>query len=229
VSDSNGSHPAQLTFSDGTVNGTPRWSPDGRQIVFDARPGGNSDIYVMSADGGKPRALTLEPSHDVMPSWSRDGRSVYFCSNRSGAFQSWRVPAEGGQAIQVTKHGGFEAFESSDGELLYYTKGRGPGGIWQMPVGGGEERQVPELLSAGYWRYWAVLNDGVYFVAPVASGRPAIKFFSFATHRVMQLGVLERDPLQGPPGLSVSPDGGWVLYAQMDQSVSDIMLVENFR
>jgi Tol biopolymer transport system component len=229
VSESDGSHPAQLTFSDGTVNGTPRWSPDGQQIVFDARPGGNSDIYVMSADGGKPRALTLEPSHDVIPSWSRDGRWVYFCSNRSGAFQSWKVPADGGQAMQVTKRGGFEAFESIDGELLYYTKGRGPGGVWQIPVAGGEERQLSELRDAGYWRYWAVQDDGIYFVAPVASARPAIKFFSFATHGVTPLGVLERDPLQGPPGLTISPDGRWLLYAQVDQSVSDLMLVEGFR
>jgi len=229
VCESNGSNPAQLTFLEGTVVGTPRWSPDGQQILFDARPAGNSDIYVMSAKGGKPRALTLEPSHDVIPSWSRDGRWIYFCSNRSGDFQTWRVPADGGQATQVTAHGGFEAFESPDGQLLYYTKGRGPGGIWQMPVAGGEERQVPELLTAGYWRYWAVQEQGIYFVAPVASGRPAIKFFSFATRRVMQLGVIERDPLQGPPGLTVSPDGRSVLYAQADQSISDIILIENFR
>ena len=42
-------------------------------------------------------------------------------------------------------------------------------------------------------------------------------------------GVVERNPLQGPPGFTVSPDGQWVLYAQADQSISDIMLVENFR
>ena len=98
-----------------------------------------------------------------------------------------------------------------------------------MPVVGGEERQVQELLNAGYWRYWAVLDDGIYFVAPVKSARPAIKFFNFATQRVMQLGVLDGDPLQGPSGFAVSPDGRWVLYAQADQSISDIMLVENFR
>ncbi|MDQ3545896.1 MAG: serine/threonine-protein kinase, partial [Verrucomicrobiota bacterium] len=132
VCESDGSHPAQLTFFDGPTSGTPRWSPDGQQIVFDARPAGNADIYVMSAEGGKPRPLTLEPSHDVTPSWSRDGRWVYFCSNRSGARQIWKVPAGGGPAVQVTRQGGFEAFESPDGELLYYTKGRGPGGIWQM-------------------------------------------------------------------------------------------------
>jgi Tol biopolymer transport system component/tRNA A-37 threonylcarbamoyl transferase component Bud32 len=229
VCESVGSNPAQLTFLEGTVGGSPRWSPDGQQIVFDARPAGNSDIYVISTEGGKPRALTLEPSHDVMPSWSRDGRWIYFCSNRSGDFQTWKVPAAGGPAVQVTKQGGFEAFESPGSELLYYTKGRGRGGIWQMPVAGGEERQVPELLDAGYWRYWAVLDDGIYFVAPVATARPAIKFFNFATRRVMQLGVLDGDPLQGPSGFTVSPDGRWVLYAQADQSISDIMLVENFR
>ena len=229
VCESDGSHPVQLTFSDGPVNGTPRWSPDGLQIVFDARPAGNSDIYVISAEGGKPRPLVLDPSHDVMPSWSRDGSWIYFCSNRSGAFQVWKIPAAGGQAVQVTQQGGFEAFESPDGKLLYYTKGRGPGGIWQMPVAGGDERQVPELLNAGFRRYWAVQAEGIYFVSPVSSTRAAITFFSFATRRVMQIGVLEKGPLQGPPGLTVSPDGRWILFAQADQSISDIMLVENFR
>jgi Tol biopolymer transport system component len=229
ICESDGSHPVQLTFFDGTVSGTPRWSPDGQQIVFDSRPAGNADIYVMSAEGGKPRPVTLEPSHEVLASWSRDGRWLYFCSNRSGGYQIWKVPAAGGQPIQVTKHGGFESFESPDGELLYYTKGRGPGGIWQIPVAGGEERPVPELIDAAYWRYWAMQDKGIYFVAPVASARPAIKFFSFATHRVTQLGVLERDPLQGPAGLTISPDGRWLLYAQVDQSVSDLNLVENFR
>jgi len=229
ICESDGSHAVQLTFFDGTVNGTPRWSPDGRQIVFDSRRSGNADIYVVSAEGGKPRQVTLEPSHEVIASWSRDGRSLYFCSNRSGDYQIWKVPAAGGQPIQVTRHGGFESFESPDGELLYYTKGRGPDGIWQIPVAGGEERQVPELIDAAHWRYWAMQDKGIYFVAPVASARPAIKFFSFATHRVTQLGVLERDPLPGPPGFTISPDGRWLLYAQVDQSVSDLNLVENFR
>src|SRR5215204_4528440 len=229
VCEADGSNPTQLTFLNGGAVGSPRWSPDSRQLVFDARPNGNADIYVLSAEGGKPRPITSEPSHEVMASWSWDGRWVYFCSNRSDAFQIWKTPADGGQPVQVTQQGGFEAFESPNGELLYYTKGRGSGGIWQVPVAGGEERQVSELLGAAHWRYWAVLDDGIYFVSPAASARPALKFYSFATRRVTQLGVLERDPLHGPPGLTVSPDGRSILYAQADQRSSDIMLVENFR
>jgi len=229
TSESDGANPVQLTFFDGTSVGTPRWSPDSRQIIFDARPSGNADIYVISADGGKPRPLVSDPSHDVMASWSRDGSWVYFCSNRSGDYEIWKSPSAGGDAEQVTQHGGFEAYESPNGELLYYTKSRAPGPIWQVPIRGGEEIPVSDVVNVGYWRYWAVGNDGIYFVSPQESDRPYISLFSFTTRKVSRIAAVERDPLQGLPGLTVSPDGRSILYSQADKNISDIMMVENFR
>jgi hypothetical protein len=35
--------------------------------------------------------------------------------------------------------------------------------------------------------------------------------------------------VQGPPAFAVSLDGRWILCAQLDQSGSDIILMENFR
>ena len=222
-----GSNAIQLTSMSGPLAGTPRWSPDGRQIAFDARVGGNSDIYVINAEGGQPRQLTTETSNDVVPSWSRDGRWIYFCSNRSGTQQVWKVPADGGEAVQVTKGGGFAAFESPDSKFLYYCK-FDVAGLWRIPVSGGEESLVLDQPKQGYWGYWAVVDRGIYFIDPETKPHATIKFFSFATHRVTQIAAIEKELWQWVPGLAVSPDGRSVLYAQVDRRGSDIMLVENF-
>ena len=73
-------------------------------------------------------------------------------------------------------------------------------------------------------------NDGIYFVAHTGSAPPRpLKFFSFATRRVTQIGMVEKEPLRWVPSLAVSPDGRWLLYAQIEHNTHSIMLVENFR
>jgi Tol biopolymer transport system component len=226
VCESDGSNPLQLTSFGGPLAGTPRWSPDGRQIAFDARPGGRAAIYVVSVQGGRPRRLTTGASNDVTPSWSRDGKWIYFASDRTGSWQAWRMPAEGGQAVQVTKKGGLAAFESPDGKTLYYAKGQNAPGLWKLPVQGGEETPVLEQLGAGYWDYWAVMEDGIYFYD---AGTKAFEFFSFATRKITRIAKPEKEPFRHNAGFSVSPDGRWILCSQIDQDMSNIMLVENFR
>ena len=88
---------------------------------------------------------------------------------------------------------------------------------------------VLDQPKEGYWGYWAVVDRGIYFIDPETKPHATIKLFSFATRRVMQIAAIEKKPYPGIPGLAVSPDGRWILYTQLDQSGSDIMLVENFR
>ena len=159
-----------------------------------------------------------------MPSWSRDGRWIYFGSKRTGDWQIWKVPSEGGQAVQVTKNGGDEAFESPDGKWLYYIKPDNRSGLWRVPVEGGEETLAHELLKPVVLRGWAVVEEGIYFVKPDR----AIAFFDFAMERVTQLAALEQRALW-PTGLTVSPNGRKILYTQVDLGGGDIMLLENFR
>ena len=225
--DSDGTNAIQLTSVAPHGAGTARGSPDGRHIAFDSRPEGHADIFVTSAEGGSPRRLTTDPANDVVPSWSRDGRWIYFSSNRGGTRQVWKMPAEGGRATQVTKQGGFAAFESTDGSVLYYAKFDSPG-LWRVPVGGGEESLVLDQLRPGYWGAWAVADEGIYFIDPEERPRAALEFFSFATRRVTRIALLEKEPAKFTPNLALSPDGRSILYTQLDQSGNDIMLVENF-
>jgi Tol biopolymer transport system component len=118
----------QLTHFGGPPTGSPSWSPDGLQIAFDSEQGGATNIFVISADGGVPRHITVAPAENCVPSWSRDGKSIYFASDRTGEFQIWKVGAGTGEtplqpAIQVTRGGGFRAFESNNGKFLYYARG----------------------------------------------------------------------------------------------------------
>jgi Tol biopolymer transport system component len=207
-------------------NGEPNWSPDSRYIVFDSRVRGNADIFIISAEGGQPHALTTEPSDDVTPSWSRDGRWVYFSSNRSGSLQLWKMPPDGAQAVQVTKGGGFLGCESVDGKFVYYKKGRGIPGIWRTPVEGGEEVLVLTHHKAGLGRAFTLVEKGIYFATAEDPAKPLIEFYNFATRKVTQVAALSKPFYHA---LSVSPDGRWLLYTQVDQSGSDIMLMENFR
>ena len=136
------------------------------------------------------------------------------------------MPAQGGEAVLVTRHRGNEPFESPDGKYVYYHKANSHiGSIWRIPVGGGQEEQVVDHVPAGYW---AVLVKGIYFVNPKVMPL-AIEFYSFDTRQVRKLTTVEKSPGWTSPGFAVSPDGRWILYAQVDQEGSDSMLVENFR
>jgi Tol biopolymer transport system component/DNA-binding winged helix-turn-helix (wHTH) protein len=223
---SDGSGPIQLTHFN-SVTGTPRWSPDGQQIAFDSRAAGNAGILVIDSQGGSPRRLTREPWSEVVPSWSRDGRWVYFASRRTGGWEVWKMPSTGGPAVQVTRHGGFAAFESPDGRFLFYAKGLTVPGVWRIPTNGGEEVEIISSLEAGYWGYWAVVDNGIYYLDTTA--KPGIAFFNITTHRTTRVFDLENRPAREAPGLAVSSDKGTILYTQLDTLNSDIILVENFR
>ena len=91
VCGSDGSNPVQLTSMRAPDTGTPAWSPDGKQIAFDSRLEGHSDIFVINAEGGSPHRLTTEPYDNELPSWSRDSHWIYFTSERSADNQIWKV------------------------------------------------------------------------------------------------------------------------------------------
>ncbi len=231
VADANGRTPVQLTRYAGPLTGTPRWSPDGRHIAFDTRPDGQADIYVVSSAGGTPRRITTSNAEDVVPSWSNDGAWIYFASNRTGSWQVWRVDASaGGNEEQVTRSGGFAAFESPDARYLYYAKGRSTAGLWRKRLPAGAEEPVLEQLKPGYWGYWAVVEDGIYFADQPASGTPpAIDFYDLASRRIRQVWPVERPLAITDSAFSISPDRRSILYTQVDQSGSDILMMDHFR
>jgi Tol biopolymer transport system component/predicted Ser/Thr protein kinase len=229
VCDSDGSNSVQLTSFRGPAVTTPRWSPDGARVAFDSNAAGEYDIWVVGANGGKPQRMTTDPSNDGNPSWSRDGRWIYFDSARTGKQQVWKIPANGGEAIPVTRDGGFAPLEAPDGKFLYYVTSLTETNLWKIPVQGGQATKVLEGLSN--YLNLAIVDSGVYFVPSrnTAAGS-SLQFLSFATNKVRPVANFEKPlDLNSQGGLAASPDGRWILYTQVDQAGSELMLVENFR
>jgi Tol biopolymer transport system component/DNA-binding winged helix-turn-helix (wHTH) protein len=100
ICNADGSDPEQLTSLDGSMSGTPRWSPDGRRVAFDSTASGRLDIYVINTNGSGLTRLTTGEVQGHSPRYSLDGRWIYFAGGR-GQPGVWRIPADGGAAERI--------------------------------------------------------------------------------------------------------------------------------
>jgi Tol biopolymer transport system component len=250
VTEANGGNLQQLTSVGGLGAGTPRWAPDEKRIAFDSRMDGDPNIYVIQVESGAvPRRLTFHPGEDVVPSWSRDGKYVYYSSTRAGGsrHEVWRVPVGGtdAEAKQITFNGGFAPYESVDGKYIYYARSRSEGGIMRIPAGGGKEETVVSDTSAGYWAYWTPTRDGIYYMEPGSSPErgpgfdfaidfisplagASVRFFHFDTKTTLTVAALADLRLSSLPGLTLSPDGKYLLFPRVQRAEADLKKLENY-
>jgi serine/threonine protein kinase len=228
VCKSNGSDAVQLTNLPTDSLGCPFWSPDGHSIAFDSSLPSDKSIYVLNADSRQVHQIITGPYMNVVPSWSRDGHWIYYGSTRSGNWQVWKVPVNGGEALQVTRNGGFLAYESEDSKYLYFNKHNDGGtSIWRIPIIGGQEQLV--LEGVPWWGCWTVAGRGIYFAGREKKSPPCIEFLDFATRRITRIASVTEEIRTEllARWLSVSPDETWVVYASASIK-SDIRMIEHF-
>jgi Tol biopolymer transport system component len=227
VSASDGTSSVQVTDMERGV--FPNWSPDGNTIAFRCEYGGNWEICVTDVEGGFTRRLTEHDASDDTPNWSKDGRWIYFASNRTGEFQVWKMPPEGGDPVQVTKKGGFNPIESEDGAYVFYANERGPHpNIRKVPVEGGEEIPVLEGRVASGYRFYLWRNKIAYETWD-GDKRRFVELFDLDNRQTTRFPAFSEPDVGGSLGLTVSPDGMWILLSKMEPPLSDIKLVESFR
>jgi sugar lactone lactonase YvrE len=120
---------------------------------------------------------------------------------------------------------------SPDGKFLYFTRPGTPPELWRVALDAagdvtGEPSQVVPAYGGG--ASYDVTGSGVFFIARCEAGGRGlcVHFLDLATSRQREIARIEKRIW---PGLSASPDGKSVLWAQIDQQRSDLMLVENFR
>ena len=168
-----GSNPIQLVSNGLQVN-TPRWSPDGTQIVYSAVASDRAPwiSYIVSADGGKPQPLLPGASgSQASPDWSPDGHHIVF-SDKDGDSEDIRIlDLTTGQVTPVPwSQGASFPRWSPDGNMIAAVAS-GPNGLhlfnrvtgkWAMyPV---KDPEYPAWSRDGRWLYLLRENQepGVY-------------------------------------------------------------------
>lgn len=171
----------------------PRLSPDGKYIAFTGQYDGNTEVFVIPADGGEPRRLTytatlsrddlgdrMGPNNIVM-GWTPDSKNILYRS-RQYTFndftgQLMTIPAEGGEAVEVPlKNGGFASF-SPDGKQLAYNYVFREFRSWKRYQGGmaddirifdsatGKSEKITDDIRQDIIPMWAANGKEIYFIS----------------------------------------------------------------
>jgi dipeptidyl aminopeptidase/acylaminoacyl peptidase len=71
--------PKQLTTTE-KKDRRPRWSPDGKHILFESNRSGSQQLWAIALDGGEAKQITTISTGAGNAVWSRDGKMIAFSS-----------------------------------------------------------------------------------------------------------------------------------------------------
>ena len=84
----------------------PRWSPDGRKIVYVTDKDGSDDVWVIDADGKNPKQITRsDRAQWLSPEWTPDGKYIIVSRNTalfSTVYGLWLYHRDGGTGVRMT-------------------------------------------------------------------------------------------------------------------------------
>jgi TolB protein len=165
----------------GTMAFGPRFSPDGRWIIYSRAQGGDTDIWQMDPGTGAGRPLIAGPAIETAPSYSPDGTQIVFESDRSGTSQLYVIGADGsGEPLRISfGEGSYGAPAwSPKGDLIAFTRQDGDKfhiGVMR-PDGSGEKTLTESFLDEG--PTWAPNGRVVMFTRQTPGGNGVARLHS---------------------------------------------------
>jgi hypothetical protein len=101
---------------------SPRFSPDGKRILFSYFDGASRNIGIINSDGTGFRPVLARPYDERDPEWSPDGKSFYFSADSNAIYNIYRCALETGALESITQvpGGAFVPAVDPSGKHLAY-------------------------------------------------------------------------------------------------------------
>jgi len=156
----------RFTFDQGD-EGWPRFSPDGRRVVFVSISNGQSRFYQKPVEGDTTETLVADLAGSS-PDWSSDGRFMLFqSSSPNRGFDVWALPLSGDRkpfVVVGSEHGEREGRFSPDGRWIAYDSTEsGRREVWIQPFPTGSKWQVS--TEGGVSPQWRRDGKELFYVA----------------------------------------------------------------
>ena len=128
-------------------------SPDGGRIAYTDIKDGQSDIWVVSTDGGTPTRITNDKYPERNLVWHPDGRRVLYDSVRNEISQIFACGLNGDSPVQVLSSDVplyISAVSPGGTEVLYYSQ-RDDADLWNVRIDDSEELRLTDSLGIEMW------------------------------------------------------------------------------
>ena len=226
-SNADGTGRVQLTFAP-LKPVLPRWSPDGKSILFFQFPAGQAKpghMFVISSDGGTPRELMPQDPHNQMDTtWSPDGSMIAFAGDSNDAAVANGSPSihmlnvASGQVSDLPgSRGLFSPRWSPDGKyLLAMTSDSSAMKLFDF-----QTRRWTEIAKGTFsWPNWS--RDSQYIFVKDLSGKGTLDRIRISDHQLDRVVVLKDFVVTGLGGGSetLAPDGSPLLLR--DRGTQDV-------
>ena len=179
----NGQNAKRITVHE-AYDTNPLWSYDGTSIAFESDRYGNSDIYVVPAQGGLPKRITFHSTSDYLTDYTKNG-TIIFSTRRDFAqvereYETQSVSEDGGTPERMMSSLGLDSKVSPNGKFIVFVKGncriqreayRGPANrnIWLYDIDKDIYTQLTTYDGNDFYPHWG--DDTTIYFQSSMSGK----------------------------------------------------------